>query len=247
MWSEYVNAENVDSRIWPRNAAIAERLWSPQSVTDVGSMYERLEGESARLEWLGLTHNTYYRQMLQRIAGRMATPQEVAALRTLTDVVEPVKDYGREQTAVTEPTSGTALNRVVDAAALESEAARRFSELVDQYLADGCKNEEVANELRADLTRWRDNDAAVESLAGKSFLVKEVVPVSQDLATVGKVGLAALDYLILGSRATSDWKTDQAGLLTQLQKPKAQLLLMPIPAVQKLVEAAGASVACGAK
>ncbi len=60
MWSEYVNAENVDSRIWPRNAAIAERLWSPQNVTDVASMYARMDAESARLEWLGLTHKTYY-------------------------------------------------------------------------------------------------------------------------------------------------------------------------------------------
>jgi hexosaminidase len=246
MWSEYVNAENVDSRIWPRNAAIAERLWSPQSVTDVPSMYARMDKESTRLEWLGLTHKTYYRQMLQRIAGP-ATPQEFAALRTLADVVEPVKDYAREQLATTEPTSATPLHRVVDAVSLESDDARRFAVLVDKYLAASCKDDDAGAELRSELLRWRDNDPAIESLAQKSFLVKEVVPVSQDLATLGKIGVAAMDYLILGSQAPNVWKTDQLALLAELAKPKAQLLLVPVSSVQKLVDAATPGSACASK
>jgi len=58
--------------------------------------------------------------MLQRLAGS-ASAEEFAALRTLTDVIEPVKDYTRERTAPAEPTSGTPMNRVVDAVPLESD------------------------------------------------------------------------------------------------------------------------------
>ena len=48
MWTEYVTPETVDSRIWPRAAVIAERLWSPRDVTNVASMYDRLDAVSQR-------------------------------------------------------------------------------------------------------------------------------------------------------------------------------------------------------
>jgi hexosaminidase len=243
MWAEYVNPENVDSRIWPRNAAIAERFWSPEDARDPASMYARLDFISARLESLGLTHKTYYRKMLQRIAGP-SSPEEFAALRTFTDVIEPVKDYTREQTAPGEPTSATPMNRVVDAVPLESDAGRHFGELVDQYLAGSCRDASLADRLRGQLAFWRDNDARLQPLAQRSFLVKEVAARSQDLSALGAAGLAALDAIAKGQPATDSWKSQQLAAIEQARKPKAQLLLIPAPAVQKLAEAAGAGGAC---
>jgi hexosaminidase len=245
MWAEYVSPENVDSRIWPRNAVIAERLWSPQEVRDPASMYARLDFVSVRLEWLGLTHRVVTRHMLQRLAGS-ASSTEFAALRTLADVVEPVKDYTREKTAPAEPTSGTPLNRVVDAVPLESDAGRRFDELVDRFIASACHDLAAEARLRAQLTAWRDNDAALQPLAERSFLVKEVAANSRDLSALGAVGLAALDAIAKGQPAPDSWKAQQLGIVEQIQKPKAQLLLIPAPAVQKLVETAAATGACSA-
>ena len=101
MWSEFVSPENMDSRIWPRTIAIAERLWSPQNVTDVNSMYQRMYEVGRQLDWLGITHNSNYGPMLRRIAAS----EDISSLKTLADVVEPVKGYKRDELAASTPTS----------------------------------------------------------------------------------------------------------------------------------------------
>ena len=42
MWGETVDASDLDATIWPRAAAVAERLWTPQALMNVEAAEERL-------------------------------------------------------------------------------------------------------------------------------------------------------------------------------------------------------------
>ncbi len=245
IWSEYVNAENIDSRIWPRNAAIAERLWSPDGTTDVASMYARMETESTRLEWLGLTHRSFQRVMLQRIAGSW-TPAEFDALRALAQALEHQKDYSREASAGSPPTSLTPLNRLVDAVHPESEGSRRFSLLVDQFIGSSCKDPAGAAQIRAHLEEWASIEGRLEPLVQRSHLVKEAAPASSALSQAAKIAMDALDAIQKGAPLSADQKKIQLDSLNALEQQahKSQLTLPELPAFQKLVEAASAGGIC---
>ena len=235
-WAEWVTPENVDSHIWPRNAAIAERLWSPQDTVDVASMYKRMRAVSYELEFLGLTHNAAREQMLQRMVGTSdATP-----LRVLADVVEPVKDYNRWSSHENGPINFNApLTNLIDAVYPESDAARHFGELVTAYIQTGYKDKAAEAEIRSSLVLWRDNDVRLHPLLTQSSLLKEEVSLSQNLSMVASAGLNALDYLDRGQTEPELWKAQQLAVIEIAKKPVAGLLLQITAPVQQLVEASG--------
>lgn len=147
MWAEWVTPANIDSRIWPRTAAIAERLWSPATVRDVPDMYRRLALIDQRLQEAGTRQGKW--PDLARFA-----PDQAAALRTLAAVVEPVKRY-RRGGLQPDHTQFTPLDELADWARPESRPARDFADQLDAWLlAPGPLDATAGAALTATLRAW---------------------------------------------------------------------------------------------
>ncbi|HEX5706782.1 MAG TPA: family 20 glycosylhydrolase [Pyrinomonadaceae bacterium] len=232
MWSEWVSPETIESRIWPRTAAIAERLWSPRTVTDVEDMYRRLDVTSVRLEELGLMHERNQQMMLRRLAGG----REVAPLATLVSLVEPVKEYRRYQQRP--QTMLSPLTGLIDAARPDSAAARRFAANVDAMLSDAPRFDSHSMQVRSTLTQWLAAGPELEVMMEKSPGLSEARPLAEDLSKLGEVGLEALSYLSRGVAPPAGWRETRLAAVESAAKPKAALEFAVIPSLRQLVVAA---------
>jgi hexosaminidase len=210
MWSEFTSAETIDSRIWPRTAAIAERLWSAKDVTNVSSMYDRLDAISRVLASIGVGSDE--QRMLDRIG-------DGHALRILADASESAEIQVRRDAR--KYTSLVPLNRFVDAVPPESPVVRHLARKAEKVASNpGAAKSEIAD-LRAAFTEWAANDVT----ASDNFLTSELIPLSRNLSNLGSIGLRALEVLADGKTAPPDWASQQMKVLEEMEKPVAEVKL----------------------
>ncbi|MBG7631491.1 MAG: family 20 glycosylhydrolase, partial [Bacteroidetes bacterium] len=177
MWSELATPLNIDSRLWPRTAAIAERFWSNESVTDIESMYNRLNYVSFRLEELGIDHIRNRNVMLRNITNN----QNTKPLEVLANVCEPIKIYTRNAGG-TEYKTYSPFTLFADACTVDASDSFEFRKTVDAFL----ENQSHKTELISFFDTWVFNYEKFESLK-KNPILNEITPLYSNLASLSKI------------------------------------------------------------
>ena len=231
MWGEHVYARTIDSRIWPRTAAIAERFWSAEKVRDVEDMYRRLEYASIELEGLGLTH------LQAEDAGlrELAATEQINALRTVAAVLEPVSFSDRFNGQHTDQL--TALDGFVDAVRPDPASRYWFEAAVKRLTADPAGDAADRAALATWFQKLRDAVPEARVLMEASPRLKEVTTRADQVAQLAAMGQQALKYLGSAEKAPADWKAKQAAALEEMKKPSALLRITILPGMGELVKA----------
>jgi hexosaminidase len=236
MWEEQTSTQSIDSRIWPRTAAVAERLWSPRNVNDVDNMYRRLAVESLRLEVLGLTHISHEEVSLRQLSGiRQTDPLQIDPLQVLASVLEPVTFDQRAH--MQHANQLTPLDQLVDALSPDPPSRHNFESLTHAYLQNPAGRKEEETQLAATFKAWIAAEPGVLRVMASSPRLAQAQPRAQQLTELGALGLEAVSYLSSGRPADAGWKAQKLAVLDDAEKPQALVRFTIIKPMRDLVDA----------
>jgi hexosaminidase len=228
-WGEHVSPRSIDSRIWPRTAAIAERLWSPQGVNNVDDMYRRLWVENLRLEAVGLTQISNEDVALRQISGTAA----IEPLRILASVLQPVGFDQRYEMQHT--TQLTPMDHLIDAVRPDPPSRHGMQLLVRDYLAN--RDPQTGEKLEAIFDRWMVAGPQAEALMEAAPLLNDAAPRAQQLVDLGTTGQQALKYLANHEAAPAGWAQARLALIDQAEKPAGLVRFTVLDPLRDLVKA----------
>lgn len=186
IWSELVTPTTIDSRIWPRTAAIAERLWSNENITDMASLHKRMNVISLQLEELGITHIRNKEVLLRNISNN----QTNTALEDFSNICEPLKIYSRNSEG-TEYKTYSPFTLFADACTPDAKDALGFDEAVTNYLAN--KNSENQILVTNYLKKWISVNTSLIELSNNAPLIHPVLPLSKSLSELSQQLLFILE------------------------------------------------------
>lgn len=225
-WSELMDGNNEELRVWPRAAAVAERLWSPANVRDADDMYRRLWATDFELNEWGVNENNAY----QKILALWVNDADITPVRTLADVCTPIRGYKRLMGGMFTPGKAASnlnspLVNIADAVHCDSETGWEFRQLVSSYLQDH-KAEDLQH-IKYLLQKWQSNKARFDAVCAYAPYPNQIKDLSDNLSAAAAIGLQTLDG--------QGNKDDQLKQLQAMEKPLHEVQIAILPAIEGLV------------
>ena len=222
MWSELVTPLTIDSRIWPRTAAIAERFWSSKEVNDLDNMKKRLKVINFQLEELGITHIKNRDLILRNIANH----KSIDALKTLSNICEPLKVYSRNKGG-TEYKTFSPFTLFADACVPDAEDAVVFKKTVTLFLKSKDKNN--LHNILTYLKKWSDNDAEFEKI-NQNPITNSLASLSKNVSQISKLLFDAFQ----NKKYTNEDLKNANTLLKKLKEPCQDIELVVVEPLNQL-------------
>ncbi len=242
MWTEFASENSIDSRIWPRALAIAERFWSPSSINNQDTLYKRLFQMNRLLDEMqtGLTHLSSYKLRLQNL---IVDPDKKTDLLhpfvILADVCEPSGMSGRSDTGRYSAT--VPLTTFTDALQSESELIWKL----ENFSIDNKKFQEIFHTWSINHLRLQKLFDDVEN-KNKQLWGQDIEQLSKNLAYTGEIGLRILDYKTkkilhydknntMNSWTLAHWISHHNQVLNQLEQQVKEVRLAAVRPVRRLL------------